>query len=171
MTTSDRADGILAAWQHELPDALHPTSEPAKRLMVLADPGPGHSAGAAGGRSDRSRVRRDRRAAPLGSAVPAEAVGLEPQSAAVLRRHEQCRQPAGTAWIRGPRADPDDGRGTQIRLTAEGVAIAEEAVIASAAAQHKLWDGLPDETVQRATAALRPSPLACGAGCMTLRRT
>ena len=37
MTTSDRVDGILAAWQHELPDALHPTSELTKRLMVLAD--------------------------------------------------------------------------------------------------------------------------------------
>ena len=61
---------------------------------------------------------------------------------------------AGVVEEHGCRAVGSE-RGTQIRLTAEGVALAEEAVIASAAAQHKLWDGLPGETVQRGTAALR----------------
>ncbi|MFI5730198.1 MarR family winged helix-turn-helix transcriptional regulator [Kribbella sp. NPDC051587] len=51
--------------------------------------------------------------------------------------------------------DPEDGRGTQIRLTADGVKAAEEAVVASSAAQHKVWDGYPDETVRQAIAVLR----------------
>ncbi len=51
--------------------------------------------------------------------------------------------------------DPDDGRGTQIRLIEAGVRAAEQAVAANAAAHHKLWDHLPDEVVKRAAAALR----------------
>jgi DNA-binding MarR family transcriptional regulator len=51
--------------------------------------------------------------------------------------------------------DPDDGRGTQIRLTPEGISLAEQAVKASSAAHHELWAGLPEETVEQAAKALR----------------
>jgi DNA-binding MarR family transcriptional regulator len=51
--------------------------------------------------------------------------------------------------------DPDDGRGTQIRLTDEGRDLAERAVQASSAAHNELWADLPDETIKQAAASLR----------------
>jgi DNA-binding MarR family transcriptional regulator len=51
--------------------------------------------------------------------------------------------------------DPDDGRSTQIRLTDEGRALAEQAVKASSAAHDELWAGIPADTIKHASAALR----------------
>jgi DNA-binding MarR family transcriptional regulator len=156
MTTSDRVDGILAAWQQELPDALHPTSELSKRLMVLADALDQatrpvlRELGLTAAEYDvivalrRSGTPYRQKPSDLSRSLLLSSGGTSNVVNQLVRRGFVAREP-----------DPDDGRGTQIRLTADGVAIAEEAVIASAAAHHKVWDGLPDETVQRATAALR----------------
>jgi DNA-binding MarR family transcriptional regulator len=51
--------------------------------------------------------------------------------------------------------DPEDGRGTQIRLTDEGVPAAEKAVVATTAAQAEVWAGVPAEMLDKATEALR----------------
>jgi DNA-binding MarR family transcriptional regulator len=51
--------------------------------------------------------------------------------------------------------DPDDGRGTQIRLTEQGVQTAERAVLANSAAHDEMWSELPAEAVETAAKALR----------------
>ncbi|MFF1815923.1 MarR family winged helix-turn-helix transcriptional regulator [Kribbella sp. NPDC058245] len=154
--TTDRVDGILAAWQHELPAALHPTSELTKRVMVLAD---------ALDQASRPVLRE----LGLTSAEYDVIVALRREGAPYRQKPSDLSRnlflsSGGTSNVinqlvrRGyvdREPDPEDGRGTQIRLTAEGVKAAEEAVVASSAAQHKVWDGYPDETVQQALAVLR----------------
>jgi DNA-binding MarR family transcriptional regulator len=51
--------------------------------------------------------------------------------------------------------DPEDGRGTQIRLTPEGAETAERALRASSAAHDEMWSGVPAAAVQAAADALR----------------
>ncbi len=51
--------------------------------------------------------------------------------------------------------DPDDARSTWLRLTPDGVALAERSVLVSSAAHDALFEGVPTEIVQAATAALR----------------
>ncbi len=64
--------------------------------------------------------------------------------------------------------DPDDARSTWLRLTPDGVALAERAVLANAAAHDALFDGVPAAAVEAATAALRElfavSPSLLGSG-------
>jgi DNA-binding MarR family transcriptional regulator len=52
-------------------------------------------------------------------------------------------------------ADPEDGRSTRVRLTAEGVRVAERAVRASVAAHDRVLAPLSDADAQAAIAALR----------------
>ncbi|GAA2798333.1 hypothetical protein [Kribbella solani] len=51
--------------------------------------------------------------------------------------------------------DPEDGRGTQLRLTLEGVELAGRAVAAGAAAHHEHWANLPTTAVTQAAESLR----------------
>lgn len=51
--------------------------------------------------------------------------------------------------------DPDDARSTWLRLTADGIALAERAVLVNAAAHDALFEGVPAEVLEAATAALR----------------
>ena len=52
-------------------------------------------------------------------------------------------------------ADPDDARGAWIRLTPDGVALAERAVRVNSAAHAEVFAGVPVEVIDRAAAALR----------------
>lgn len=51
--------------------------------------------------------------------------------------------------------DPDDARSTWLRPTPDGVALAERSVLVSSAAHDALFEGVPAEIVEAATAALR----------------
>ncbi|WP_109506864.1 MarR family winged helix-turn-helix transcriptional regulator [Nocardioides speluncae] len=152
----DRVAELIAVWQRELPEVLHPTSELSKRLMVLADAL--HQAGRPVLRElgltsaefdvivalRRAGAPYRQKPSDLSRSLFLSSGGTTNVVNQLVRRGLVAREP-----------DPDDGRGIQILLTNEGVAAAEEAVTASSAAHHKVWDGVPDETVERATAALR----------------
>ncbi|WP_405372853.1 MULTISPECIES: MarR family winged helix-turn-helix transcriptional regulator [unclassified Microbacterium] len=60
-----------------------------------------------------------------------------------------------TRGLASREADPDDARGKILRLTADGVALAERAVLANVEAQEALFAKVPASTVGAATAALR----------------
>ena len=152
----DRVDRLIASWQRELPEVLYPTSELSKRIMVLA----------AELNEATRQVLRDlglttaefdvivslrRSGAPyrqkpsdLSRSLLLSSGGTSNVTNQLVRRGLVVREP-----------DPEDGRGTQIRLTDEGKTLAERAVQASAAAHHELWADIPDETVKQAGAALR----------------
>jgi DNA-binding MarR family transcriptional regulator len=153
---SDPVDRLIASWQRELPEVLYPTSELAKRIMLLA-----------GELNEATRrVLRDlglttaefdvivslRRAgtpyrqkpSDLSRSLLLSSGGTSNVTNQLVRRGLVVREP-----------DPDDGRGTQIRLTDEGRALAERAVKASSAAHNELWAGIPDKTIKQAATSLR----------------
>jgi DNA-binding MarR family transcriptional regulator len=154
--SGDRVDRLIASWQRELPEVLYPTSELAKRIMVL-------------GAELNEATRRVLRDLGLTTAEFDVIVSLRRSGAPYRQKPSDLSRnlllsSGGTSnvtnqlvrrglVVREP--DPDDGRGTQIRLTDDGKALAERAVRASAAAHHELWAGIPDETVKQASAALR----------------
>ncbi|MER7248687.1 MarR family transcriptional regulator [Kribbella sp. NPDC000426] len=152
----DPVDRLIASWWQELPEVLYPSSELAKRIMLLA------------GQLNEAtrRVLRDlglttaefdvivslrrggtpyrQKPSDLSRNLLLSSGGTSNVTNQLVRRGLVTREP-----------DPDDGRGTQIRLTPEGISLAEQAVKASSAAHHELWADLPDETVDQATKALR----------------
>lgn len=152
----DPVDRLIASWGQELPEVLYPSSELTKRILVLS-----------GVLNDATRrVLRDlglttaefdvivslrrsgtpyrQKPSDLSRSLLLSTGGTSNVTNQLVRRGLVVREP-----------DPADGRGTQIRLTDEGVALAEKAVKASAAAHHELWSALPDEIVEQAAAALR----------------
>jgi DNA-binding MarR family transcriptional regulator len=152
----DPVDRLLTSWERELPEVLYPSSELTKRILVLS-----------GLLNEATRrVLRDlelttaefdvivslRRAgtpyrqkpSDLSRSLLLSTGGTSNVTNQLVRRGLVVREP-----------DPADGRGTQIRLTTEGVALAEQAVKASAAAHHELWSRLPDEVVEQAATGLR----------------
>ncbi|WP_432882973.1 MarR family winged helix-turn-helix transcriptional regulator [Kribbella sp. CA-245084] len=153
----DPVDRLIASWWQELPEVLYPSSELAKRIMLLA-----------GELNEATRrVLRDlglttaefdvivslrrggtpyrQKPSDLSRNLLLSSGGTSNVTNQLVRRGLVVREP-----------DPDDGRGTQIRLTPEGVSLAERAVKASSAAHHELWADLPDGTVDQAAKALRP---------------
>ena len=154
--TDDPVDKLISSWEHELPEVLYPTSELTKRIMLLA--GELNSA--------TRRVLRDleltmaefdvivslRRSGAPYRQKPSDLVrilllssgGTSNVTNQLVRRGLVVREP-----------DPDDGRGTQVRLTPEGISLAEQAVKASSAAHAELWADIPPDTLDAATAALR----------------
>jgi len=152
----DPVDRLIASWDQELPEVLYPSSELTKRILVLS-----------GLLNETTRrVLRDlelttaefdvivslrrsgspyrQKPSDLSRSLLLSTGGTSNVTNQLVRRGLVVREP-----------DPADGRGTQIRLTDEGIALAEKAVKASSAAHHELWAGLPDEVVEQATAALR----------------
>lgn len=152
----DPVDRIIASWQGELPEVLYPTSELTKRIMVLA-----------GQLNESTRqVLRDlglttaefdvivalrrtgtpyrQKPSDLSRSLLLSSGGTSNVTNQLVRRGLVVREP-----------DPDDGRGTQIRLTPEGIALAEQAVKASSAAHNELWTDIPEETLAQAAQALR----------------
>jgi len=153
---TDPVDELVAAWRSELPDVLGPETELVKRVTLLAR--------------------------TLGDAVDAELPDLGLTSAefdvlAALRRAGKpyaCRpndltralllSSGGTSNVvnrlaaRGlveRRPDPDDRRGTLVALTADGVALAEEAVRTSTASHAAVLAAVPEPVLAAAAAALR----------------
>lgn len=154
--SADPVDQLIASWQAELPDVLSPTSELTKRVILLA-----------AGLSEATRrvlaeldltiaefdvvVSLRRAGAPyrmkpteLSRALMLSSGGTSNVTNQLVRRGLVEREP-----------DPDDGRGTQIRLTPRGVEVAEDALRANSAAHDATWSGVPPETVGAAAAALR----------------
>ncbi|GAA2024216.1 hypothetical protein GCM10009839_22490 [Catenulispora yoronensis] len=159
-STPDRVDELLAAWQAELPEVLGPASELTKRVLLLA------------GRLDAAT----RAVLPeLGLTVAAFDVLVTLRRAGDPYRmrsneltHALMMSTGGTSNVinrlaadglvhRDP--DPDDGRSTLIRLTPEGVALAERAVLVNTAAHNEVFADLTPETIATATAALRAIPV------------
>jgi DNA-binding MarR family transcriptional regulator len=152
----DPVDRLIASWSHELPEVLYPSSELAKRIMLLS-----------GELNEATRrVLRDlglttaefdvivslrrggtpyrQKPSDLSRNLLLSSGGTSNVTNQLVRRGLVVREP-----------DPDDGRGTQIRLTPEGISLAEQAVKASSAAHHELWADLPDGAVDQAAKALR----------------
>jgi DNA-binding MarR family transcriptional regulator len=153
---SDRVDGLIKAWQAELPEVLFPSTEITKRIMVLAG-------------ELEALTRRELPAFGL--------TGAEFDVLATLRRSGRpyrlkpnelskslLLSSGGTSNVvnhlvseglveRQP--DPDDGRSTLISLTAKGVALAEDALRATSAAHDELFDTVPPEVLRAATDAMR----------------
>ena len=70
----------------------------------------------------------------------------------------------GEAGLVEREADESDARSSWVRLSAEGVAVAEKAVLAASAAQSALLTGVPSERAEAANAALRDLLIALGDG-------
>jgi DNA-binding MarR family transcriptional regulator len=163
----DPVDELVAAWHAELPEVVRPETELVKRVTLLAK--------------------------ALSDAVDTELpdLGLTPAEfdvLAALRRAgaPYARRPndltrallissGGTSNVinrlaaRGLVArtpDPDDGRGTLVALTDDGVALAEEAVRSSTAAHAGVLAAVPEPVLAAAAAALREVFAAIG----TIRR-
>lgn len=155
-TVTDRVDEIMAMWRTELPAALGPATELAKRVMLLA--------------------------AELNEATRRElpALGLTPAEFDVLAALRRAGPPyrmkpneltkslllssGGTsnvinhlvaAGLVVRDADHDDRRGTWVALTADGVRLAEKSVLASTAAHADVLTGVPADVIAAATEALR----------------
>jgi DNA-binding MarR family transcriptional regulator len=154
--SEDRVDQLIASWQQELPAVLYPTSELTKRVMVLA-----------GDLNDVTRrVLRD---LGLTTAEFDVLVSLRRSGAPYRMKPTELSRnlllsSGGTSNVTNQlvsrdlvlrEPDPVDGRGTQIRLTAKGIEMAEQAVQASSAAHHEMWTGIPPEVLKAATEALR----------------
>lgn len=153
----DPVDRLIESWWQELPEVLYPGSELAKRIMLLA------------GQLNES-TRQVLRELGLTTAEFDVIVSLRRGGTPYRQKPSDLSRnlllsSGGTSnvtnqlvrrglVIREP--DPVDGRGTQIRLTPEGISLAEQAVKASSAAHHALWADLPEGTVEQAAKALRP---------------
>lgn len=154
--TADKVDQLIATWERELPAVLCPTTELTKRIMLLS---------AELGESTRVVLRDQglttaefdvlvtlRRAGAPYRMKPTElSRGLLLSSGGTSNVVNQLANRG--LVVREP--DPDDGRGTQIRLTAEGIPKAEQAVLANTEAHAEVWANVPPEVVDNATAALR----------------
>lgn len=152
----DPVDRLVTAWRCELPEVLYPTTELTKRIMVLASElnestrGVLRELGLTAAEFDviatlrRSGAPYRQKPSDLSRCLLLSSGGTSNVTNQLVRRGLVVREP-----------DPDDGRGTQIRLTPEGVTLAEQAVKSSAAAQDAQWARIPAETVDQATTALR----------------
>ena len=152
----DPVDRLIASWWQELPEVLYPSSELAKRIMVLAGElneatrGVLRDLGLTTAEFDvivslrRGGTPYRQKPSDLSRNLLLSSGGTSNVTNQLVRRGLVTREP-----------DPDDGRGTQIRLTPEGVALAEQAVKASSAAHHELWSGIDTDVLEAATVALR----------------
>ncbi|QNE19250.1 MarR family transcriptional regulator [Kribbella qitaiheensis] len=154
--TGDRVDQLISTWERELPAVLYPTTELTKRVMLLAD-GLGvltrqvlRELGLTTAEFDvlvslrRSGAPYRMKPSDLSRGLLLSSGGTSNVTNQLVSRGLVVREP-----------DPEDGRGTQIRLTEQGVEAAERAVQASAVAHDEMWAGIPSEQLDAAAAALR----------------
>ncbi|GIG65394.1 MarR family winged helix-turn-helix transcriptional regulator [Phytomonospora endophytica] len=152
----DPVDALIATWRSELPEALGPASELSKRIMILGarleratrELLPSLGLTIAGfdivvglrraGKPHRLKPNELARSLLLSTGGTSNAVN-QLESQGLVRRI----------------ADPADARSTWIELTAEGVALAERAVLANTAAHAKVFAGVPAEDMDAAAGALR----------------
>jgi DNA-binding MarR family transcriptional regulator len=152
----DRVDEVITAWQATMPDALGPTSELAKRLLVLAD-------------DLREATRRE--LPTLGLTIgefdvlvalrrTGKPYRLTPNalSRALLLSSGGTSNVVNRLVARGlvrRVSHPDDGRSTLIQLSADGKRLAETAVRANTAAHEEVLAAVPPAVARTATEALR----------------
>ncbi|WP_416985974.1 MarR family winged helix-turn-helix transcriptional regulator [Streptomyces sp. T028] len=146
----------MDSWRTELPEVEHPSSELTKRIMFLSGVLDGV-------------MRRELTALGLTPAEFEVLVTLRRSGAPYRMKPNQLARSrmlstGGTANVthrlvaRGVverEDDPDDARSTWLRLRPDGIALAERSVLVNAAAHDALFDGVPAEVVETATAALR----------------
>ncbi|MEU1520369.1 MarR family transcriptional regulator [Streptomyces sp. NPDC005811] len=155
-TTPDPVDAWMDSWRAELPEVEHASSELTKRIMFLS--------------STLDGVMR-RELTGLGL-TPAEfdiLVALRRSGAPYRMKPNQLARSlmlstGGTTNVTHRlvgrdlmerESDPEDARSTWLKLTPDGIALAERAVLVNAAAHEALFQDVPAELVERATAVLR----------------
>lgn len=153
---TDPVDALLTAWRAELPDVIGPESELVKRIMLL-------SAALAEGTAallpelGLTEAEYDvlvalRRAGAPYRGKPAELtriLALSSGGTSNVVNHLVSRD----LVVR--ESDPDDGRGTWVRLTDAGISLAEQALRANTSAHRELFAGVDAETMDTAATALR----------------
>lgn len=153
---TDRVDQLLNAWRTELPEALAPTSELAKRAMMLAAV-LGEATRATLTRYDLTGAEFDVLAALRRSGRPYRCKANELSNSLLLSTggtSNVVNRLAGRGLVvREP--DPTDGRSTLVRLTDEGKAHAEAAVLANTEAHTQVLEKIPAHVRDEATHALR----------------
>lgn len=153
---ADRADRLVAAWRRELPDVLGPASELTKRIMFLASdlaeatrhelPRFGLTVAEFDVLATLRRAGRPYRLKPndLSRSLLLSSGGTSNVVASLARRGLVERDD-----------DPDDRRSAWVRLTDDGVTLAEDAVRATSAAHAQVFAGASDASLEAAATALR----------------
>lgn len=152
----------MQAWRAELPEVLFPSSELSKRILFLS--------------AALDRVMR-RDLSELGLTVAEFDVLVTLRRAGEpyrMKPNQLARSlmlsTGGTTNVthrlvaRGAverEDDPADARSTWIRLTSDGIALAERAVLAISAEHDAFFEGVPPEVLDAATTALRDLITAC----------
>lgn len=162
---TDPVDALLEAWRGELPDVIGRESELVKRLMLLSV-ALAESTAAVLPELGLTEAEYDvlvalRRAGAPYRGKPVELTRLLSLSSGGTSNVVNHLVNRGLV-VR--EADPDDGRGTWVRLTGKGISLAEQALRANTASHSKLFADADTETVTAAADALR-------ALFPTLRRT
>lgn len=152
----------MQAWRAELPEILFASSELSKRIMFLS--------------AALDRVtRRDLAEFGLTMAEFDVLVTLRRAGEPYRMKPNQLARSlmlstGGTTNVthrlvaRGAVAredDPADARSTWIRLTSDGIALAERAVLAVSAEHDASFEGVPAEVIDAATVALRDLITSC----------
>ncbi|MEH0580523.1 MarR family transcriptional regulator [Streptomyces sp. B21-108] len=162
--TSDPVDAVLQTWRAELPEVIFASSELSKRIMFLATA------------LDRG-TRRELDELGLTVAEFDVLVALRRAGEPYRLKPNQLARSlmlstGGTTNVthrlvaRGVverEADPSDARSTWLKLTPDGVALAERAVLANSTEHEALFEGVPAEIIEAATVALRDLITSCPA--------
>jgi DNA-binding MarR family transcriptional regulator len=152
----DPVEALISAWETELPDVLGPTSELSKRIMVLS--------GELGAATKRELAAFGLTMAEFDVLATLRRSGTPYRMKPNELSRSSLLSSGGTSNVinhlvavglvaREP--DPGDGRSTLIRLTTSGIARAEEAVRAVAAAHEEVFGDVPPAVLRAATEALR----------------
>jgi DNA-binding MarR family transcriptional regulator len=159
----DPVEALIGAWKTELPDVLGPSSELSKRILVLS--------GELGAATKRELVAFGLTMAEFDVLATLRRSGAPHRMKPNELSRSLLLSSGGTSNVvnhlvaeglvaREP--DPGDGRSTLIRLTASGIARAEEAVRAVAAAHEEVFGDVPPAVLGAATEALREVHAARG---------
>lgn len=152
----DPVEQLLAAWRKELPDVLGPTTELTKRVLLLARrldaatrdvlPGLGLTVAAF---DVLAALRRAGEPYRMRSNELAQALLLSTGGTSnVINR-------LAADGLVHRESDPQDGRSTLVRLTPQGIELAERAVRANTAAHNAVFAGVEPGVITAATQALR----------------
>ncbi|WP_222598390.1 MarR family winged helix-turn-helix transcriptional regulator [Lentzea tibetensis] len=153
---TDRVDQLLDQWRTELPEALGPTSELGKRVMMIA--------GALVVATNRTLPGFELTGAEFDVLLALRRSGAPYRLKANELSNELLLSTGGTSNVvnrlearhlvaREP--DPSDGRSTLVRLTDEGKALAEKAAIANGKAHDEVLNKIPEKELEAATKALK----------------
>ncbi|WP_063043836.1 MarR family winged helix-turn-helix transcriptional regulator [Nocardia pseudovaccinii] len=164
MDATDPVEAWLGQWREELPSVLNSSSELIKRVMFFAEVLNG-------------MMRSELADLGLTAAEFDVLVALRRAGAPYRLKPNQLARSlmlstGGTTNVTHRlvsrelverEGDPDDARSAWLRLTRQGVALAERAVLVNAAAHDALFESVPATAVDAATVALRDVFAACPA--------